>query len=267
VLTGTDADRLLDFVLQPPSVVAEPGAAVFSKIRVKPKRTFWRGAAISRPFQVNVAIPDAEALTLDGSLLQTPILPPGTLRALAMALVLIVAGAVAWMALVKPAIESTARDQANDVLAAAGITPLPSGGAPSGGGGASASPSSSDGAPSESPTDSGAPTTAPTTPTSAGGATPTDGRLVAGDPPVKPASGMTLYLTDLVFSNPSDTATGEIRLDRSGQPLLVLRLENFRDLDFHFVTPIVVADGQEIALVCPSTCTGAALYYSGFQRP
>jgi hypothetical protein len=73
-------------------------------------------------------------------------------------------------------------------------------------------------------------------------------------------------VTDLVFSNPSDTVTGEIRLERSGQQLLVLRLENFRDLDFHFVTPILVAPGQELSLVCPTGCPGSAVYYSGFTR-
>ena len=77
---------------------------------------------------------------------------------------------------------------------------------------------------------------------------------------------MTLFITDLVFSNPSDTATGDISLERSGQALLVLKLENFRDLDYHFVTPIVVADGQQLTLVCSTTCPGAALYYSGYQH-
>ena len=69
-----------------------------------------------------------------------------------------------------------------------------------------------------------------------------------------------------MFSNPSDTVTGEIRLERSGQQLLVLRLENFRDIDFHFVTPILVAADQELSLVCPTGCPGAAVYYSGFTR-
>jgi hypothetical protein len=48
--------------------------------------------------------------------------------------------------------------------------------------------------------------------------------------------------------------------------LLVLRLENFRDLDFHFVTPIVVAQGQQLSLACPTGCTDSAVYYSGYQR-
>ena len=45
-----------------------------------------------------------------------------------------------------------------------------------------------------------------------------------------------------------------------------LQLQNFRDLDFHFVTPVVVNAGQQLQVVCPAGCDGAAVYYSGYQR-
>ena len=267
-INAVDADRLVNLDVRPPVILADPGAAVFAKLRVRPKSTFLRGPASTRPFKVEIAAPDATPVLLEGSLLQTAILPPWTMRALMLALVLIVAAFAMWNGLVKPAIESTARDQAVDVLAEAGITPRPSGG-----GGASASPGtsgspapSSDASASPDPSASLTPTTAPSLPPGAAGATPTDGRLVAGAPASTPPPGKTLYLTDLVFSNPSDTATGEIRLVRSGVQLIVLRLENFRDLDFHFVTPIVVGPDQDLALVCPSGCAGAAVFYSGFQK-
>jgi hypothetical protein len=270
VVEATDADRLLGFDIRPPAVTAEPGAAVFTKVRVQPQRRFLRGAAVSRPFQVQVVAPNAAPVVLDGSLLQTPILPPWTMRALLIGLALLIVAFVAWQGLVKPAIESTARQQAADVLAEAGISPLPSGGGGGGGGGgASPSPGGST-SPSASTDASTEPSTTPSTEPSglpgAGGATPSDGRLVAGAAPLAPPPDKSLYVTDLVFSNPSDTVTGEIRLERSGQPLLVLRLENFRDLDFHFVTPILVAPGQELSLVCPTGCPGSAVYYSGFTR-
>jgi hypothetical protein len=268
VLTAVDADRLLDFDVRPPSVVAEPGTASFAKVRVKPRKTFWRGPAVTRPFQVQAEIPDQAPLTVDGSLLQTPILPPGTLRALAALAAVLVIAAVAWFTLLRPAIESTARQQAQDVLAAVGITPPPSGAA-GGGGGAGASPSAATSA-APSPSAAATPTPAPTPPPTSAAVsvgTPTDGRLTAGKT-LSPPAGMTLYLTDLVFNNPSDTATGQIRLERSGQALLVLQLQNFRNLDYHFVTPIVTADSQQLKLVCPDPggCPGASLYYSGYQR-
>ncbi|MBA2382974.1 MAG: hypothetical protein H0V73_12760, partial [Chloroflexi bacterium] len=40
-LRAVDADRLLTFEIRPPAVVAEPGAATFAKVRVKPRKTFW----------------------------------------------------------------------------------------------------------------------------------------------------------------------------------------------------------------------------------
>lgn len=268
-LSAVDPDRLLAFDVRPPALLADPGAAVFAKVRVKPRRRFWRGPSVSRPFQLQVAPPDGPPVTLEGTLLQTPILPPWTLRALVIGVALVVGAIVLWLALLRPAIESTARQQTEDVLAAVGISPPPSGGAGSGGGsggGDSPSPSGSGGA-SASPGASAsiAPSAPPSMPPGPGETTLSDGRLVAGGAPLS-VPDKTLFVTDLVFSNPSDTATGEIRLERADEPLLVLQLQNFRDIDFHFVTPIVVAPGQTVALVCPSGCPGAAIYYSGYQR-
>jgi hypothetical protein len=100
-----------------------------------------------------------------------------------------------------------------------------------------------------------------------------DGRLASGEQ-VSPSGG-TLSITDLVFSNGTG-ASGDLTLQRvSGgttTPLLVLRLENFRDLDFHFVTPITVRAGESLQLVAacvagpgPVTppCT-PAVFYSGY---
>jgi hypothetical protein len=266
-ISAIDPDRLLDFELRPPALSADPGTASFAKVGVKPRKRFWRGASVTRPFQVQVEVPGGEPIVVDGSLLQTPILPPWTVRALMAAALLLVAAVVMWSALIRPAIESTARDQAEEVLAEVGITPLPPGASPGGGGGASAAPSGGAGGETDPPGASGSPgaTTAPSSPSGPSGATPKDGRLVAGDN-VSPGAGKTLFLTDLVFSNPDDTATGQLRLERAGQALLVLELRNFRDLDYHFVTPIVVGDGQALALVCPTGCAGSAVYYSGYER-
>lgn len=268
-LTATDADRLLAFEVRPPGVVAAPGTAAFAKVRVKPRRTFWRGPSMSRPFQLQADVPGVAPIVIDGSMLQTAILPAWTMRAVVALIALIVLATAAWLFLLKPAIESSARAQAQDVLAAAGITPGPSSGGGSGGGGSSGgSGSPSAGASgSASATPASSPTPAPTPSLSAlAGGTPVDGRLLGGGSPATAPAGKGLYITDLVFSNPSATATGDIQLRRAGQILLALRLENFRDLDFHFVTPIVVTGSQKLALVCPTGCSGASLYYSGFTR-
>ena len=59
--------------------------------------------------------------------------------------------------------------------------------------------------------------------------------------------GSSLYVTDLVFSNPQgDFGRASVLLD--DEPLFEVALENFRDLDYHFVTPITAKSGQLIEL-------------------
>jgi hypothetical protein len=63
-----------------------------------------------------------------------------------------------------------------------------------------------------------------------------------------------------------------MQLLRDGFVLVTLRLENFRDLDFHYVTPILVQPGQTLRL--DVRCSGQnaspcdpSVYFSGFVRP
>ncbi len=96
---------------------------------------------------------------------------------------------------------------------------------------------------------------------------PVDGRLQEGAESIT-ATG-TLFITDLVFSNPSGRE-GAIVLLRDSTPLLELQLANFRDLDFHFVTPIVLTPGQNLNLSLNCTDGGPcnpAVLYSGYLRP
>jgi len=263
-ISAVDADRLLNFDLRPPGVVADPGTATFAKVGVKPRKTFWRGPAQTRSFQVLLEGAGPTPVTVDGTMVQESILPPWTMRAILLLLGILAALVLLWLFLLKPAIESTAEQRADDVLAAAGISPPPKvnpqPGGGGGGGGSSPAPGSS-----SSP---GTVTNVGSAPPLAGGGLPTDGRIVFGGASLQVPNGKTVFVTDLVFSNPSDTATGDLRLERSGQPLLVLRLENFRDLDYHFVTPIVVASGQSLGIGCDdaNACAGTSVYYSGYTR-
>jgi hypothetical protein len=261
-LSAVDPDRQLNFDLRPPGIVADPGTASFAKVGVRPRHRFWRGPAQTRPFQVLVEGTGPTPVTVDGTLLQEAILPPWFMRALLLLLGLLLLAVLFWVFILQPSIEATAEQRAADILAQVGITPPPGGfthttpppTSPGGGGSSGSSPSPG--------------VVVASAPPLPGGGSATDGRLVFGQPALVVQSGKTLFLTDLVFSNPSNTAVGELRLERSGQPLLVLRLENFRDLDYHFVTPIVVAAGQNIGLACgdPTACSGTSVYYSGFVR-
>jgi hypothetical protein len=266
-ISAADADKLLNFDIRPPSVVADPGIASFAKIGVKPRKRFWRGTPKTRQFQVQVEAPGAPPTVLDGSLLQEALLPSWTLRALLGALAVAVLAVLVWLFLLRPAIESTARTQAEQALndrnvptLAPGVTPMPTQNPNQ------PTPPLPSGGPTQAP-----PTSAPSGsagPTASGGqfggvGTPVTNRLLVGDTiPIE--AGKLLYLTDLFFSNPGDTNAGEVRLVRGSATLILLSLENFRDLDYHFVTPIVVDETQPVSLACDGTCVDVSLTYSGY---
>ena len=265
-LSALDPDELLSFALRPPAVVAEPGAAAFAEVVVRPRKRFLRGPARTIPFQVSAETEGAPALIADGAMLQEALLPAWLPKALLGLAALALLLGIAWLTLLRPTIESAAREKAEEVaaavaeevggeagaaaakqeLAGAGITPSgdPAGGAPAGGAPGGGAAAGGTGA-----------VTGPAI----------DGRLVVGGAStfVVP-EGKTLQLTDIVLQNP-DGSTGTLRIARSGAPLLVVALQNFRDLDYHFIAPPLFTAGQQLELRadCPDACAPGA-YWAGF---
>jgi hypothetical protein len=276
-LQGTDPEQALRFDFRPQAVTVPPGAAQFARLQVRAARRFWRGQARTHPFQVTLQPEGGVAVLRDGTFLQEPILPGWTGRALATLLAVLVAALVLWFLAVRPSIQSAAaeavaspmaqlRSDVNSALGAAGLPTLGAAGGGSGSGQASPSPSPSPSA-GASPSASPSPA-APTPPLVIPGlGIPVDGRLDATAATVVPTR--TLFITDLVFANPNGRS-GALVLLRGSSHLFELRLENFRDLDFHFVTPLVVRPGEPLSLSL--ACSGAgpcdpSLLYSGFLRP
>ncbi len=281
-LEGTDADRLLRFDIRPPAVVVDPGMAGFARVRVSPVKRFWRGQPKTRAFQLFVRPEGGTPITLDGTLLQESVLPPWFLKALLLLIGLLVLLVIAWLFLLKPTIQTAASEavasplaslkaDVNSALGAAGLPTMPANG---GGGGATPTPAATGGgggggggssaAPGESPT--AAPTGTPGV-VIPGLGNPVDGHLDAKTRTFVPKG--TLFLTDFVFSNPNG-AEGALVILRNNVSLLQLRLENFRDYDLHFVTPIVIgpADSLNLSLSCTSSGTcDPAVFYSGYLRP
>jgi hypothetical protein len=255
-VTGLDPDRALAYDIKPPAMVIDPGTAAFTKVAVKPRKRFWRGQPRTHSFQLQLDGGQAPVL-VGGSMLQEPILPSWFLKALALLLATLVALALIWLLFLQPAIRSAAEERAEEVLAAVGITPNPN---------TNGNGNGTELTPTPDPDETTSPTTPTPTPGPAGVQTPRDGRLQAGGDALAPSEDRTLFVTDLVFSNPEGTS-GTLRLRRSGQDLFVLNLDNFRDLDFHFVTPITVGPDQSLRLQCNGTCEGPpAVYFSGFER-
>ncbi|MGH9120194.1 MAG: hypothetical protein ACRD0A_20700, partial [Acidimicrobiales bacterium] len=84
--------------------------------------------------------------------------------------------------------------------------------------------------------------------------------------------GQVFQITDIVFQNPAGD-TGQIQIRRDNTVLYQIGLANFRDYDYHFVTPLRFTAGQNVvfAVQCATAGTGAnctpAASFSGFSEP
>ena len=153
----------------------------------------------------------------------------------------IIAVTVLWFLAVKPGIESVARN--------AVISPSPVANTSNGGGGGKTSP----------PVNPTAGTTNPSGP-----GVDFAQRLAPGGPVVayKVPSKTTLYVTDLVFNNPG-SENGLVSFQRDSSDLLDENLANYRDLDYHFVTPIQINTNQTIRLA--GSCKSCSLLVTGYE--
>jgi hypothetical protein len=230
--------------------------------------------------------PHPKEIFADGSLLQGPLLPRWLL-ALAAALVgLAVLLAILWFALFRPQIRSTAQNEVNKQLAANGITSaVPVGNSKGGsktgtsGGGkqnganqngtsqnAAGPNGSSQSAGANSP-GSGA-TSGGTNATEIGaGGTINKVRQAAGNGTYvvfAVPNGRSLQVTDLLVENSAGEA-GDLTLALNGTPVMQWAMANFRDLDYHWITPTVFGSGSQVQMIvsgCSGTCT-PAIYAAG----
>ncbi len=292
-LTGFDADDLLLFEIKPPSVTVEPGAAAIAVVTVKPRKRFWRGQPKSLPFQISIDVAGEEPEIVDGHFVQQPMVPKWLWKALLALLLLLILLWILWQTLLKPTVESAARDSVEEFveaeveaiderLDAAGIPELGEAPAPpaDGGGGAPTTAPPVTAAPPTATT--APPVTAPPGPTTtvdgdAGATTTTTtvaqpieefgavdfrielvdinlGDAAVASQPVP--AGTRLEITDIVFQNPTG-ASGAITVRRGTETLFEVQMANFRDLDYHFVAPYVFEDGEEVTvqLTCATSGT------------
>ncbi|QSS91958.1 hypothetical protein [Streptomyces sp. M54] len=282
----------------------EPGHAEFAKLRVRPAKRMWRGTPVTHAFQVFAAPepPEGEEppppVLVDGSYQQDPILPRWLPRALVTAALLVLALVGLWYALLRPAVKSAAREavtpEAVRSAAAADRSKAPEEGGQGGtdpGGSASAGTGPGGGSggatPSPGPSASGA-TGGGGSGGGTGGGAPTSaqarvqdavgGGANTGTALTVPA-GQTFQLTDIVVQNPQGDAGTVTVTAGEDTRVLSLGLENFRDSDYHFVTPILVPAGGKVTMTidcrrigkpvgapAPSRCA-TSMFLGGTMRP
>ena len=76
-----------------------------------------------------------------------------------------------------------------------------------------------------------------------------------------------LDVTDILLEN-SAGASGTVFLQDSGRVLMSWALANFRDLDYHWITPVYFRPNSKLQFVvkdCSGTCT-PSLYFAGNMK-
>jgi hypothetical protein len=222
--------------------------------------------------------PHPDEITTDGSMLQGPMLPRWLPAALACLVALGVLFAILWFTLLKPQIHSAAKDEVSTQLAANGIAPAntgsgaktstgsgaktSAGSAPSGRAGSAARPGGGG-----APTAGAASSTSGSSTVAAVGETVSVSSQAAGNGTkvvFTVPNGRSLEITDILVEN-SAGDSGTLTLASSGTPVMQWAMANFRDLDYHWITPTVFGPGTQVQLIV-SGCTGACtpgLYYAG----
>jgi hypothetical protein len=270
-LSAADPDNKLRFRFSPPALVSPPGSATFAKVAVRPKRKFLWGRPKTYPFKVFIESEGEAPLAVDGTIFQEQLIPrwAGAVAAVFGILVLL------WAFLLRPSIEDTAKNAANKQTAKQQkqldqIKKNPDAAAKAAQAATQAANKANAAATKAASTAAATKAAAIAAATKAANDAIRAGQAKAVNnnnairlsaPASCAASCSTEFaipdkkqfqLTDIVLQNPAgDSGTLTILQDKN--VLLVDSLDNFRDTDFHFITPIIFNPKQK--LIFQVNCT------------
>jgi hypothetical protein len=269
-LAPSDPDQLLRFECSPPGIAVAPGTASFSRVRVAAHSRFWRGAPKTRPFQVQVRPSSGgPPLVASGTFLQEALLPKWLLKALLALVALAVVLAALWFGLLRPTIHNQAQAAAASAkkAAASAAKSAQQSAANSAAAAKALHAKGVKSSPSPKPVTTPGPATTGTGGTIQVTAAPhhTASSNLVGIP-----SKAAFELTDVVFENPNGNS-GTVSLMRGNVVLLELALQDFRNLDYHFITPLSFPKGTPVTLSVTCANTGStacqdASYVGGYLQ-
>ncbi|HEX6356343.1 hydrolytic protein [Actinophytocola sp.] len=266
-LDTTDPEQELRFGFTPAGSTLAPGVATQTRLRARTRKLIWFGKPVSKPFQI-MATPAAEPSfeedpplprELDGELVQLSVLPRWLLALLGLLLALL----LAWFALVRPAVQSAAREAAEDrtqQLAEAGQLQ------PDSGAGAEQPPESQPGAQEQGEEQTGQ-GTGPEAGAQIGeqGSGTIEVRTGAGDRGANTyavPAGKVFLITDMVVAN-FQGDEGVLTIVFGDRTITTIALETFRNQDYHWVTPIEIPENATV--IADVTCTRPGTPASGRQ--
>lgn len=267
-LQPIDPEDDLEFRLERTELQLQPGTAAFVRMQARPKKRFLRGQPQRRPFRVHVQTVDHEPAVAEGAMIQRQLLPKWLLPALLGLLALIGLLITLWFTLLRPSVYSAARDavaqKTTDLNQVAQQAKSDAGKAKSDAKQAQQKSNMAMRATGQDPNavKPGSPDGTPPSIESSEGQ-PTDFRIPADAkaqpdvtqftefPYTPPDEKKTVVVTDLILQNPrGDAGTLRILRDKDGTKsvLLEVGLNNFRDLDQHWLQPWVFGPGEKIVL-------------------
>jgi hypothetical protein len=278
-VSAADPDTALGFRFRPDLFFLEPGTATFVRLRVDPRKRFIKGASKSLPFQTYVMDGKAEPVTVEGAVLQRQIMPEWLLPLMAIATAAAAALIALWLLVFKPEVQSAAVEAVTAQTRTLASTAAKASRAASTADQAATKANSAASAASASGASQAAARAKSSSPPSAsaaaaGSPVPVSTLLAADVAPGKTGtypyvltSQQTLSVSDLLLENPAGD-TGTMNIQSGNSPLFEFALADFRDLDYHFVQPLVFSSSRPLEIVVSCTNTGAtkctpALSFSG----
>jgi type II secretory pathway pseudopilin PulG len=283
-LAAADPEGELDFRFKRKEIVLEPDSTAFVRLLARPRDRFLRGQPVRHRFEVTVTPAEREPITVEATLVQRQILPKWLVPVLIAVLVLALILAALWWTVLRPAVRSAAGDaaarQAAEVKQSAQEAKDQAGQAKADAGQAKTDAGQAKQNNDQTRQEVGLPPAANQPPTNGGGGSqpggtgpgtapvprltgnPTDFRIAA-DAPIdantrrfrdftySPPPNKTVSITDAILQNPRGDI-GTLRMGRgtpSGVTILTeYGLGNFRDLDEHWVQPIVLRPGERLVV-------------------
>ncbi|MEQ4302930.1 hypothetical protein ABNF97_16290 [Plantactinospora sp. B6F1] len=262
-VTAVDGAEELRFAPRPRTTTLAAGERYAAVLGVRARRLLWRGTPRHLPFRAVLGDASGRAVTLDGTLVQQPVLSAWLLKMLAVLLALLLLLLALWFGLLRPAVTSAAREAVDEGVAQVATEAEEAASEAAGAAARDAIEQERAAAPA-------APTPPPSTAgssdaTSRGGefATSLVLRTNRGGTASRSYTvprGRVLLITDFLVDNPQGD-TGTLTVTADDVRVVTYGLENFRNQDYHSVTPIRVTAGARVTLtvVCrrPGTPVGA----------
>ena len=285
-----DPDEQLKLTLDHSTLMVQPGTSAFLKLKAKPYDRFLRGPDKRLPFQVTAVSGDLPPINTDGTVVQQQLMPKWLLPAAITALALAVVLATLWFTLVKPTVQTAAREAgqkaaeaemgdmmgevqaaedkaaaAEDKAAAAEkkVDEAVDGGA-AGGDGGGGGRGATEGPGGVDITSGSAVDFRITTDADA---QPDQNEFEAFEVPENTvAADKTLVVTDIILQNPRGDV-GTLVIKRGDAVLLEIGLANFRDMDYHFLEPWTFAPDAPLSVEVSCQVPGAPEPATGKCKP